>query len=62
MASCSQIAAEVGLTETAVHPSASRLRKRYRQALRDGVAATLDEPSDQAIEAEIRDLFEALGW
>jgi DNA-directed RNA polymerase specialized sigma24 family protein len=56
-----RIAADLGLTEAAVQQAASRLRKRYRQALRDEIAATLDDPSDEAVEAEIRDLFAALG-
>lgn len=33
---------------------------RYRQVLRDQIAATLDEPTDEAIDTEIRDLFAAL--
>jgi DNA-directed RNA polymerase specialized sigma24 family protein len=56
-----QIACYLGLTEAVVQQAASRLRKRYRRALRSEIAATLDEPSDEAVEAEIRDLFEALG-
>ncbi len=59
--SYAQIAIELGLTEAAVQQAASRLRKRYREALRDEIAATLDNPSDQAVETEIRDLFDALG-
>jgi hypothetical protein len=34
---------------------------RYRDALRAESAATLDDPSDAAVEAEIRDLFDAPG-
>ena len=45
----------------AVQQAASRLRKRYREALRAEIAATLDDCSDAAIETEIRDLFDALG-
>ncbi len=56
-----ELAGELGLTEVAVQQAASRLRKRYREALRDEIAATLDDPTDAAIESEIRDLFEALG-
>ena len=52
---------ELGMTEAAVQQAASRLRKRYREALRDEIAATLDDPSDAAVESEIRDLFDALG-
>ncbi|MHB1562198.1 MAG: RNA polymerase sigma factor [Isosphaeraceae bacterium] len=46
MASFAQIATELDLTEPAVHQAASRLRKRYRQALRDEIAATLNERAD----------------
>jgi RNA polymerase sigma factor (sigma-70 family) len=59
--SYADVAAALGLTGSAVQQAASRLRKRYREALRDEIAATLDDPSDAAVEAEIRDLFEALG-
>ena len=57
----SVIAIELGLTESAVQRAATRLRKRYRAILRDEIAATLDNPTDQAVAAEIRDLFDALG-
>jgi hypothetical protein len=36
-------------------------RDRYRAALRDEIAATLDDPSDAAVDAEARDQFDALG-
>ena len=55
------IGRELGLSEPAVQQAAGRLRKRYREALRVEIAATLGDPSDAAVEAEIRDLFEALG-
>ncbi len=57
----SEIAIELGLTKSAVQQAAARLRKRYRSILRDEIAATLDNPTDQAVASEIRDLFEALG-
>jgi RNA polymerase sigma-70 factor (ECF subfamily) len=60
-ASHSELAARLGLSVAAVQQAASRLRKRYRLVLRDEIAATLDDPSDQAVGAEIRDLFDALG-
>jgi RNA polymerase sigma-70 factor (ECF subfamily) len=56
-----ELAARLGLSVGAVHQAASRLRKRYREALRVEIAATLDDPSDDAVAAEIRDLFDALG-
>jgi RNA polymerase sigma-70 factor (ECF subfamily) len=54
-----QIAAELDLTEEAARAAAHRLRRRYRDILREEVARTLDDPAD--IEEEIRDLFVALG-
>jgi RNA polymerase sigma-70 factor (ECF subfamily) len=56
-----RVATDLGLTEAAVQQAASRLRRRYRETLRDEIAATLDDPSEEAIEAEIHDLFDALG-
>jgi RNA polymerase sigma-70 factor (ECF subfamily) len=60
-ASHAELAARLGLSVAAVQQAASRLRKRYRELLRDEIAATLDDPSDDAVAAEIRDLFDALG-
>jgi DNA-directed RNA polymerase specialized sigma24 family protein len=60
-ASHAEIAGQLGLSEAAVQQAASRLRIRHREALRDEIAATLDYPSDAAVESEIRDLFDALG-
>jgi len=59
--SYAEIAGQLGLTEAAVQQAASRLRKRYRETLRDEIAATLDDPTDAAVESEIHDLFDALG-
>lgn len=59
--SCAEIAGQFDMTEAAVQQAASRLRKRYREALREEIAATLDDPSSAAVESEIRDLFDALG-
>ena len=55
------VARELGMTEAAVQQAAVRLRSRYRQALRDEIVATLDDPSGGEVESEIRDLFNALG-
>jgi RNA polymerase sigma-70 factor (ECF subfamily) len=55
------IAARLGTTEVAVEAAARRLRARYRETLREQIAATLDDPTEAAIDAEIRDLFAALG-
>jgi RNA polymerase sigma-70 factor (ECF subfamily) len=54
------IADELGMTESAVEGAVRRLRNRYRDLLRDEIAATLGDPSPEAIAAEIRDLFAAL--
>lgn len=59
--SYSVLAERLGLTELAVQSAVSRLRKRYRVILRDLIAETLDAPTDDAIETEIRELIFALG-
>ncbi len=56
-----EVARDLGLREAAVQQAASRLRRRYREALRAEIAATLDDPTDAAVDSEIRDLFDALG-
>ncbi len=53
-------AEELGLSEGAVKVAVHRLRKRYRELLREEIERTLDEP-DQ-VEDEIRDLFAALSY
>lgn len=55
----SAIAAELQMTDEAARQAAHRLRKRYREILRDEVAATVE--SDTEVEDEIGRLFEALG-
>jgi RNA polymerase sigma factor (sigma-70 family) len=55
------VARELGMTEAAVQQAAHRLRERYRKALREEIAATLDDPTVEAVASEIRDLFDALG-
>ena len=55
----SALAAELGMSEEAVRQAASRLRKRYRELLREEVSQTLAEPGD--VDDEIRSLFEVLG-
>lgn len=55
------LAAQLDTSETAVQAAVSRLRKRYRAILREQIAATLDDPTEAAIDAEILDLFAALG-
>ncbi len=53
-----EIAGELAVSEEAARQMASRLRKRYRDLLRNEVAQTLSEPGD--VEDEIRGLFETL--
>ena len=55
-----EIAAQLGTTEAAVQQAVRRLRRRYRDALRARIAATLDPPDEAAIDGEVRDLFAAL--
>jgi RNA polymerase sigma-70 factor (ECF subfamily) len=53
-----ELAARLGLTEGAVQVAVHRLRRRYREILRQSIAATLEDPAD--VDDEIRDLFAAL--
>lgn len=48
-------AAELGISEGAARQAASRLRKRYRELLREEVSQTVAEPRD--IDDEIKSLF-----
>ena len=41
-----EVAAALGLTEEAARAAARRLRRRYRELLREEVARTLDDPAD----------------
>ena len=50
---------ELDMTEGAVRIAVHRLRKRYRELLRDEISQTVT--SDDQIDEEIRDLFTALG-
>jgi RNA polymerase sigma-70 factor (ECF subfamily) len=54
-----RMAEELGMTEDAVKMAAHRLRRRYRELLRDEVARTVGASAD--VDDEIRDLFAALG-
>ncbi|MFA7342663.1 MAG: sigma-70 family RNA polymerase sigma factor [Terrimicrobiaceae bacterium] len=53
-----EIAAESGITEEAARVAVHRLRKRYRQRLRDEIGRTL--APGQPVEDEMRSLFAAL--
>jgi RNA polymerase sigma-70 factor (ECF subfamily) len=52
------IAASLHLSENALKTAAHRLRRRYRDALRARIAATVDTP--EQIDDEIRHLFDSL--
>lgn len=52
------LAAELGMTETAVKTAVHRLRKRCRALVRDEVRQTLADPS--LVDEEVRALFSAL--
>jgi RNA polymerase sigma-70 factor (ECF subfamily) len=57
-ASYAHVALELGMTEGAVKVAVHRLRRQYRDLLREEIARTLDDPT--RIDEEIRDLFAAL--
>jgi len=52
-----QAAAQLNLTEGAVRVAVHRLRKRYRELLRDEIAQTLSDPAH--VDEEMRALFRA---
>jgi RNA polymerase sigma-70 factor (ECF subfamily) len=54
------LAERLGTTEAAIQQAIRRLRRRYRDILRAEIASTLDDPTEEAIGLEIRDLFAAL--
>jgi RNA polymerase sigma-70 factor (ECF subfamily) len=58
-ASYPRVAEELGMSEGALKVAVHRLRRRYRELLREEIARTLDDP-DQ-VDAEICDLFAILG-
>ncbi|MBN1206597.1 MAG: sigma-70 family RNA polymerase sigma factor [Myxococcaceae bacterium] len=58
-ASYQQLAAALGSTPGAVKVAAHRLRRRYRELLREEIAQTVSGPED--IDDELRRLLEALG-
>jgi len=51
-----EIGADLGMTDAAVRMAVTRLRRRYREALRRAVAETVSEPKD--IDAELRYLIQ----
>ena len=56
--SYAQVAAELGLTESAVKSAVFRMRQRYRELVREEVANTVDSPAE--VDAEIRHLISVI--
>jgi len=54
----SEVARRLGLTEVAVKVAVHRLRKRFRDALREEIAQTVANQND--VDAELRSLYSAL--
>ncbi len=54
-----EIAAALNVSENAARTAAHRIRRRYRELLREEVERTLADPSD--LDEEIRSLFASLG-
>jgi RNA polymerase sigma-70 factor (ECF subfamily) len=53
------VAADLGISESAVKVTLHRMRRRFGEILREEVASTVADPED--IDAEIRYLFQVLG-
>jgi RNA polymerase sigma-70 factor (ECF subfamily) len=53
-----ELAAKLGLSESAIKVNVHRLRKRYRELIRIELAATVEDP--QEVEAELHYLFQVL--
>jgi RNA polymerase sigma factor (sigma-70 family) len=53
------VAEELGMTEGATKVAVHRLRRRYRELLKEEIAQTVADPAD--IDDELRDLFAAVG-
>jgi RNA polymerase sigma-70 factor (ECF subfamily) len=54
-----ELGRQLNLSEGAVKVAAHRLRKRYRELLREEIAQTVSGPAE--VEDELRNLFAALG-
>jgi RNA polymerase sigma-70 factor (ECF subfamily) len=55
-----EVAGVLGITEEAARAAAHRLRKRYREILREEVARTVGDGDEGEVEEELRALFETL--
>jgi RNA polymerase sigma-70 factor (ECF subfamily) len=55
------IARSLGLSQEAARKAVSRLRERYRDAVREEIASTLRDPSEKEIDTEMRSLWATLG-
>jgi RNA polymerase sigma-70 factor (ECF subfamily) len=55
-----EVARGLGITEEAARAAAHRLRKRYREILREEVARTVGDGDEGEVEEELRALFETL--
>ena len=55
-----EMAIQLGISHDAVRQSISRLRKRFREIMRDLVAATLSDPTDESVQEELAALRNAL--
>jgi DNA-directed RNA polymerase specialized sigma24 family protein len=56
------VAVRLGLNQAAARQAVSRLRKRYHHLIRARIAITLPEPTEEAIDEEMRFLREAFDW
>jgi RNA polymerase sigma factor (sigma-70 family) len=54
-----RVAEELGMSEGAIKVAAHRLRRRYRELLKEEIAQTVADPAE--IEEELRELFAAVG-
>jgi RNA polymerase sigma factor (sigma-70 family) len=54
-----QVAEQLNMTEAAAKKAGSRLRRRYRELLREEIAQTVEGPAE--VDDEIRNLFTTLG-
>lgn len=52
-----ELAAQLGMSESGAGVAIHRLRKRYRRLLKEEIALTLDDESEEAVEQELQYLF-----